>query len=918
MDNTFRYLNKYIICYNVFEREDCSMSLKHFIVALGLLSILFGCKVNSTGDLTPPGEGVKSKLKYNYQLHTSNYQDIIEIKTTHLEIEDEQSRIELKIKLMDKSDVAEGIKVDFTLITVSKIFPDSGPNTRNFKIEFSGTNEYTYIVKYSIFQLYEDLEITNISGIVKSNQDYGPRNPYEESKRYRESLLSEIEAVLHDDLLKLNIYQSIQTQSPYYYQNIFSATNIDLESFYYSTLVNLTDGTIITEKDDKYYIYRYFTDDYQPYLQLVSVMDDLHTVDTDSSPAFDFSDTWFYSYQNGVYKIEAKLGEIIRLAITDESLIDQIFSKEDLDIKVNMEITVTEERITFKIMYRISQTDVTIKTYYNPNRVDRMDMSSVIKVPMNSPQFITEYTDITQPLTNQAYVSEVPNYYLVHLEGGAYAFSNPDGMLLEFFDTDLKPVPLVKDPRFSFQTRFKNVYNFEAGDYLVKVSSSAVGNFNYSLQLIALDEVYKSVIDISNPILITDTPVEIEIEGYYDYVLALFSANEEGLLFLAGDKPFDGKVYTLESDGSIKDNRVTKNDLGIYVFLYPGENLILFENSYNKEKVIFTPDAHGIRSEKEGILPEEFQSEFLVSRPYEEVYLRFQVTEPSLVNFEAIRDPVFGIAKTREYQIWMENKYGRLELKQSFSMIDSKELYLPAGNYAIRVMGLSSIKLKGTITPTPPITEVTAEIPTLNQIALYESNPSMYRKIYDQYPYETLTINFILTETTHLLFGADNYLAFTLMDSNNKTINFTRQDGNQIYVLNAGTYRVFFEKNEEMRNYERSLALIRITDPIVLADENLYRFNDISNLEFGVEYTYTKAYKADSEIGTFTITETSTLRFSTNVYMFYVIVDQQGKTIGSGNESKDFTLEAGTYTVLINYMYDMSVGKSVIFEIDYL
>ena len=52
--------------------------------------------------------------------------------------------------------------------------------------------------------------------------------------------------------------------------------------------------------------------------------------------------------------------------------------------------------------------------------------------------------------------------------------------------------------------------------------------------------------------------------------------------------------------------------------------------------------------------------------------------------------------------------------------------------------------------------------------------------------------------------------------------------------------------------------------------------------------------------------------------MFYVIVDQQGKTIGSGNESKDLTLEAGTYTVLINYMYDMSVGKSVIFEIDYL
>ena len=64
------------------------MSLKHFIVALGLLSILFGCKVNSTEDLTPPGEGVKSKLKYTYQLDTSNQRDIIEITKTHYKIKD--------------------------------------------------------------------------------------------------------------------------------------------------------------------------------------------------------------------------------------------------------------------------------------------------------------------------------------------------------------------------------------------------------------------------------------------------------------------------------------------------------------------------------------------------------------------------------------------------------------------------------------------------------------------------------------------------------------------------------------------------------------------------------------------------------------------------------------------------------------
>lgn len=901
-------------------KERFLMTIKHFIVLLGLLFTLLGCKSNSTEDPINPIDETETPtpLKYEYQLHMSNYQDIIEIRTTPLTIENEQNRIEFKVILKSPEEVALAIVIDFKVTTTSKIFPDGTPNTKNYKIEFSGTKEYVYIVPYSIFLEFKSLEITNISGFLKSNQDYGPRNPIDESTRYRASLKSEVEAVLHEDLMKLNIYQTIQINSPYYYQSVITATNIDLESFYYSSMVNLTDGSIITKENEKYHIYRFFTQEYKPYLQLVGVMDDISTVETDSSPVFDFSETWFYAYRDGVYKIEAKLGEIIRLAIDDETVIAQLFSQEDLSLKVNMEVIVTEERVTFKIMYTMSQTDVKIITYYNPGRADRVDISNATKVPMNAPYFITTYTDITQPLTNQLYVSEVPNYYLVHLDGGAYVFQNPNDMTLEFFDTNLNPVSLTKDPRYNFQTRVKNVYNFEAGDYFVKVSYPGVRTFEYTLQLLALDEVYKTVIDIENPIEIADTAFEVEIEGYYDYVLTTFNANEEGLLYLASETPFKGKVYTIESDGSIKDNRAIVKDHGILIFLFPGENRILFENSYNTEKVTFTPDAHGVRSQRDDILPESFQNEFLVSRPYEDVYLKFQITEPSMVNFERIKDPVFGEATTGNYQIWMENKYGVLELKQSFSMMDSKELYFPVGNYAIRVMGLTSIKLKGTVTQTTPITQVTAEITMLNQITSYDSNPKAFQKKYDQYPYETLTIDFTLTETAHLLIGAETYLSYILLDSNNKTLNYKLQSGNQIFVLNAGTYHIFIEKNEQLRMNEVYLALLNITDPVVLADDNFNNPNNIAEIEFMVEYTFTKSYKADSEIVTFTLNQASKIRISTSTQIFFVILDGQNKTITSGYQTKEFNLEAGTYTVLINYMYDMGVGNNLKFEINYL
>ena len=898
------------------------MSYKQFILFFFLFIVLVGCKPNSTEDPIPPDDEEEViepiKYKYNYQLHMSNYQDLIEISTTPLLYQDGDQYVEVEVKLKSEDDVADSIVVYFKIITSSKFFPNDPHKETVYEFTFSGSDSYTYSARFSAFLEFEELVITNVSGQLKSNQEYGPTDPYEESVRLKTVLENELETVLHEDLKKINIYQTIQMKSPYYTQTLTTATNIDLESFYYSTTVNQTVGTINTKQDEQYYVYQLLTHDYQPYLQLVGILDDLSTIETDSSPTFDFKDTWFYSFNKDVYGIEAKLGDIIGMAIKDEDVIHEMFSTEDLNLKVKMEVTITNERVTLNITYRMSQTDVTIKTYYNPNRADRINMNSITKVPMNSPLFLTEYTNITRPLSKQLYISEVPNYYLVHLEAGAYAFQNPDDMTLEFFDTYLNPVTPVKDPRFNFQTKVKNVYFFEKGDYLVKVSYRAVKTFEYSLQLLALDETYESIIDIEHPIEIKASPIEVKIEGYYDYVLARFVSEDEGLLLLKSDVPFEGIVSTLDTDGRILTNRVLKVDQGFVIFLYPGENNILFEYKNKIEKVNFTPEAHGVRYQTGDTLPTEFQSEFVVSRPYEDVFLAFEIAEPSMVNFEHLIDPVLGKTGASNYQIWRENKNGILELAQSFSMTDSKEMYFPIGRYSIRVFGLSSIKLKGTITPATPITQATIELPILNQIALYDGNPSTYEKTYVQYPSETLQIDFSVTETTYLFVGTPYNLEYSLMDSSNRTINYTAQKNNQIYKLSPGAYRIILPENEDLWAKDIKLALLSITDPIVLADDNFNDSNQLLDLEFGIDYTFTKSYRSDHEILTFTLEEASRIKLITTMQIYYVILNDQNERVASGYQTKEYDFEAGTYTVLINYMSDTSVGKSFTFSIGYV
>lgn len=893
------------------------MKIKYFILVISVLFLLMGCKEDVTETTpTPPVETeiVEETFLYRYQLHMLTYEELIIVETIPISKLDGEQRIEFKVSLKNPLDFAEDVTFDFKVFTKGVLFPDQ-TYEYTFQTTYNGRDNHIYIATYPDFRTLYDLQILKVSGYVKSHTSYDIIDPLEESTRLHKELKKDIDQAFSDNLMKLSLTQVIEMESKYSYQQSVIRTVIDLENFYFSVITDESLGTIILEKNNQFYLYQYFTYEYEPFVQLLAIFDEFSETDVETTQDFFFDEAWFYTYENGIYTIKATLGNLMRVIIDDEETVKNLVGSHE-NLEVVMEITVTDTNMTFNLTYKINQTTVKVRNYYRFDVANQIDISTLHHVPMNSPLFITEYTDMTTKLENQLYIQGQANYYVISLDEGLYALEDSNDLTIEFYDATLDLINLELDEHYQFQTRIKNIYHFDQGEYIVKVTYNGYRTFLYSLELVPLSKNYQTIVNIDEPITIEGDNLNIEIEGKYDYVIAEYTNNDEGLLYLGTDIPFQGNVYMIEDDGSFSKARIHTLSHGYLIHLKTGNNVILFENTTKAESISFTIDTYGVRYESGQTLSDTFPDEFVVSRPYEDIYYQFELNTPSMVTFEAILDPIYGDNVSRNYQIWSTTNYINQHLVLSFSMTSFKEIYLPEGKYLIRVMNLASIKLKGSSVPHTPITHVTADVLELESLQAFDQDSFAYLQSYQQYPLSDLTFEITLTEKTHLLVAYTSTRNYTLVDQEGRSVNFSHPSGHQLYVLSSGIYYLSMPKNQNFFMSEVKIGFYRVTDDLVLEDDNLYDYQNIESLALNTVYNFEKTYRADHEYVSFTLEERTAITLSMNMQMFAVIYGSQRNYLTATYSTVSLTLDAGTYYLLLIYMSTASSGYKVTVSIN--
>jgi hypothetical protein len=136
---------------------------------------------------------------------------------------------------------------------------------------------------------------------------------------------------------------------------------------------------------------------------------------------------------------------------------------------------------------------------------------------------------------------------------------------------------------------------------------------------------------------------------------------------------------------------------------------------------------------------------------------------------------------------------------------------------------------------------------------------------------------------------------FALYDSMGNRMDIANYSGLFIYRLLPGDYFITITPpNYYTETYfpvSYTLTLFKFTGSG--SDTSVFPF--LEEIRVGTRKTSTVDYPRDIDGFTFTLTETTTIRIMSNYEAFLVY---NNRIIGSRIEDKEYTLEAGTYTVL--------------------
>ncbi|MDY0210791.1 MAG: hypothetical protein RBQ91_05225 [Acholeplasma sp.] len=870
--------------------------MKKILLVIGLLMMISGCEKKAVPEEKPPVIPEEVTYLHEYELTLDNYETFITIDQFYLSMENENKRVSYVFYLNKEDERFEDVTIGIQL-KVETNFIGIQESTIDLETTFSGKT-HTYIATYSSFQTLKDYKITAVSGKVKSNTLYTIIDKELESKKAYESLISKMDTY-DPNVSRMTVDQYITYTNLYQTKTTVIRTVIDQDNFYYSTIANGQEGTVVIENNGYYEVYQYIKAGYDDYLQLIAVTNSSNDfVDSEQTP-LTFDESWKYTQTNGVYTIETTLHALLSMMISDEATLSSLTTGMENSM-ATMKLDMRETSMSMEITYVMNGVEVKIKADYLYNLAPKIDFNNATFTAPIYKEAINKTTDLDQGVRNQLFIPGFEYYYLIDIESGIYALEKDSSMYVEFYDMNDEKIMLKNAHQYEpFQTH-GNLYEFEKGQYLVKVWFNINQVLMYDFALTSLDKAYLSIVDIEKPISVIEKTIEVVVEGKYDYVVYEFDSANGAILTL---KPSgDDQIIEVYSNNRLHTSTIQTKDEDTIIRLDRGKNLVVFY-SETQSKATYEVSYFAKHPESGQTLLDTFEDDFIYSQYAYKAMYDFTIEENSLVQLEMLLHDdsnKFGIS----YEVQKEIN-GVFTSQFIFNMNDAKSLYLETGSYRLIVNGVAIFKLKGTITPFTPESSVEANVGEISNMHAFEYDKDAYKESFDLYPNIETTIHFTLIEDAYLYVGVDvlHYnFKFILKDLQDNRINFDYQTTPSVYYLKAGTYNILPDINDSSLLLELKIFVEVITDMIVIQDLHPYDYQNIPQMSMNDSLTFTYDFIGDFEVVEFVLTESQTINIQSTGNVFICVFDESGKLMGQTYDQNSFKLDSGTYQLLLQHI----------------
>lgn len=751
-----------------------------------------------------------SDQTYSYQLTKDNYLTFFDVEHEH-STEGEAKKITTMFTLKNEKDHADNVRFEMSIHLYHVLFNEYTPIEKAYEITFDEQKSQTHEMTYLSYQTFEQIEFKDISGIIRTNkkQDLPTIPTPEESVKNYQKLVDDMSAIGDQTKFTVMSYITVKQRNQMY--SIAVKMVVDVEDFYLETIIDRNTGYIVEKKNDVYMMYELFYYQQHDYMRLFDVFDEKLEDWEDVQGMGDFDPSWQYAYHDGVYTIQADIESILRFSLEDEDMINDLL-KSFTSRDVFMTIELKEEEIKLRTSMTIDEVELTIHSTYKLGVLEKTDTSGYIKLPAQSPCMIEEVTDLSVRQQNHVLFSGYANYYRVNLETGTYAIELDDLYEIKLYDKNMNEVMLVKDPAYDFQDYYQNIYQIEAGEYIVEIDSNQGSIASYDLQFIKLDSLYETIADIDNPVIFTEGVFNLEIEGSYDIVLATFDAPEGGMLVLKPQDTFSKYTMVIRPDGGLSYYDVVYLGDDMYIHLMAGKTTLLFRNPEGREEASFVVEHYGNSPYMNEPIPEVYPRDFVVTTNHLGVRYHFTLTEERSVTFQQIIDPftpqvTFGI----DYQLWVVID-GFEFMYQSFYIINNFQINLPPGHYFLRSLGTVSFKLRAQIEMPEQKEDVDAFVLRDVEIDKVVASPRSFMSVYNQYVGQSLNIHFSTGGNEKVMILFESGVSYVLYDDSGHIYNPNPQLGFGIFELPQGSYRIYVEANDFSDTVKHALAVIYIKD----------------------------------------------------------------------------------------------------------
>jgi len=864
---------------------------------LFLLFILISCDDTKDND--------EITYQYSYELTKYNYDEYLVFSYHDLSTTYEEHSFTAKFKPINEDDYFEQVNVTLSL-EIKDLLPSFNENYFITKdITVTGHNETTIDVTYSSFSTLYDVTIKDISGTIKTNVSH--ELDMENSKTIEQQLFNQMNQMTKNE----NAYK-LKTRVAFESGNIKSVSNTESlyqeTPFYFAEKFDEGSGFYISEEDDSYQMYEFGTYDYQPFYRLIGSYENTDDIYDIPFP-IEENISYYYTYDNDTYYVTASYQELFSSVYDNQSLIDEL-QDNLLDDEITLSIEINDQTIIEKIYMETISGYIDITMTFTFDAITPYPMTSKQLMPPNNPAYISEFTDITEKQTNQMYVNATPNYYLTELEGGIYALDLDNSYDMTLYDLDGNVVELQETSNTYLNEEFDNIYDIDEGIYFVEIYGNISSIHFYDFQLIDLTRTYDTIIDVDNPLKLSEGQINVEIEGIYDYVLYTYNAPTGGLLTFSTSSTNHIKILARSETKTFSNYDVSQKDGITNIFLTPGMNYILLSSEV-AETITFQIEHHGSSVTDDMALTAQYQDDYMVTYDYFTISLSYEMVEQGNLVLNLISDDMLSNKRTSySAQIWALNAFDQWNLIHNF-YIENLEasVYLPKGNYKMRILGKTSLKVKGYFEDVDEnIYEEIFPI-TMDDIEAYKKNIMLddYQSFL-QYPYQEKYISFTLTENEFVYIDAP-YTPFRLLDASEHPYDLYPFGSNVIH-LEAGTYYLYFAKKLSLGLSSIVLNVGIVSDPLVINDDYPSYLNQFEII--GEEpMTIKKDYFNDVDIFEYDASHDMTLTVELSAKLFTIIYDMEGNIIiSSFDKIYDLNLEAGTYLIYIRYDSEFKVSTS--------